>query len=119
MAKGTGDQGASPVPTQRAALAETDELEVVRVDEVAAPTRLREHAGRALVEVSRDTVAKRLVRTKLVVLAAEVVEGPLLSAQGAARRHGGVELEGEVHALMAAVLLRLSGFDPFVANAEL
>jgi len=30
------------------------------------------------------------VRTELVALAAEVVEGPLLSTQGAARRHGGI-----------------------------
>ena len=49
------------------------------------------------------------MRTELVVLAPEVVEGPLVSTQGAARRHGGVELEREVHALMAAVLLGFPG----------
>ena len=74
--------------TQRSGLAQADELEVVWVAEVTIPTGLRKHALRGLAEVGRDAVAKCLVRTELVVLAAEVGEGPLLSTQGAARRHG-------------------------------
>ena len=48
----------------------------------------------------------------------EVIEFALLLEEVGASRFCGRQLEGEVHALMPAVVLRVSGFDPFYGYAE-
>ncbi len=48
----------------------------------------------------------------------EVVEAGLLLQEVGGRRLGGFFLQGEMHAFMAAILLRMTGFDSLDANAE-
>jgi len=48
----------------------------------------------------------------------EVVEARLLLEWVAAWRAGCLFLQGEVHALMAAILLRMAGFDAFDVDGE-
>jgi len=58
------------------------------------------------------------VRTLVVVTLDEVVKALLLLEEIVARRFGGLFLEGQVHALVAAVLLRVTGLDPFDGDPE-
>ena len=53
-----------------------------------------------------------------VVAVDEVVELGLLLKEVLPRRLGGLELEGEVHSLMAAVLLRATELDALDGDAE-
>ena len=53
-------------------------------------------------------MVERFVRALLIVLEAKAVEGTLLGFPGAGRRTGGGEFEGEMHPLMAAILLWLA-----------
>ena len=48
----------------------------------------------------------------------ELVEPGLLLEHVGGRRFGRFALQGEVHALMAAILLGVAGFDPFDLDAE-
>ena len=48
----------------------------------------------------------------------KLVEPSLLLQEVSTRRLGGFFLQGEMHAFMAAVLLRMSRFDPFNADAQ-
>ena len=54
----------------------------------------------------------------VVVAVDEVVELGLLLQEVAAGRLGGLELQGQMHALMAAVLLRMAGLDALDFDAE-
>src|SRR5437016_13479985 len=54
----------------------------------------------------------------VVELVPESVEGPLLRGERVAWRRGCLALEGQVHPLVAAVLLRLARLDPLDADAE-
>jgi hypothetical protein len=58
------------------------------------------------------------VRSFGIELLAEGIEAGLLLQAVEARRTGCFGLEGEVHALMAAVLLRPAGFDALDGDAE-
>ena len=71
--------------------------------------------SRASYERGERSVARRgrspsqmLVRPLLVVLPPEVIEGPLLGDQRRARGPNRVGLQGLVHPLMGAVLLRVA-----------
>jgi hypothetical protein len=80
--------------------------------------RRRDRSRRDRCRGQPDPVAGRLVRTELVGLASEEVEGSLLRSARAAWWHRRVELEREVHALVATVPPWLARRDPLVANAE-
>ena len=54
----------------------------------------------------------------IVVAFDEVIELGLLLQEAAGGRFGGLQLEGQVHALVAAVLLRVAGFDAFDGDAK-
>lgn len=54
----------------------------------------------------------------VVVLASEAIECALLPAERAARRGTGRLLQRQVHPLVAPVLLRLPGVDPFELDAQ-
>ena len=57
----------------------------------------------------RGLLAERLVRPLVIVGGSEPVEAPLLGGERIGRRCGGLRLEGLVHALVPAVLLRMTG----------
>ena len=59
-----------------------------------------------------------LVRPLLVVLPPEVIEGPLLGDQRRARGPNRLGLQGLVHSLMGAVLLRVARANALVLNAQ-
>ena len=61
---------------------------------------------------------ERLVGSLLVELAFESIELALLRAAVGGRRLGGLVLERAVHALMLAILLRLSGLDELRKDAQ-
>jgi len=61
---------------------------------------------------------QRLVRSLVVVAFDEVVEFGLLLEEIAAGRLGGLELQGQKHAFVAAVLLRAAGLDALDRDAE-
>src|SRR5689334_4461076 len=75
-------------------------------------------AHRGSVELGRALHAERLVRTFGIELAEEGIEALLLLQTVAARRAGGLLLEGQMHALMAAVLLRMPRLDALDGNAK-
>ena len=62
---------------------------------------------RRAVELGGVAHVERLVRTLAVVAVDEVVELGLLLQEVVRRRSGGFHLQGQVHALVAAVLLRV------------
>ena len=64
------------------------------------------------VDLRRELHAESLVRTLLVVLLDEGIELRLLLEEVLAGRLGGFLLEGQMHALMTAVLLGMTGLDP-------
>jgi len=76
---------------------------------------------RALVakDVTADILPPPLYLIELRLVLSEAIEGALLVGQRALRRVGGIFLERPMHALVAAVLLRRPGGDPFGADAEL
>src|SRR6266851_787626 len=66
----------------------------------------------------RHPHAQRLMGALLVVALDEGIEARLLLEHIRLRRAGGLPLQGEVHALVPAVLLRLARLDPLDQNAE-
>lgn len=74
---------------------------------------------RRRVAAVRGSHAQRLVRTLLVVLAAELVEAALLGAPVGRHRRHGLLLQGQVHALVASVLLRMRRLDALGHDAQL
>ncbi len=58
------------------------------------------------------------MRPFLVEFADEGIEARLLLQAVCAGRAGGLLLQGQMHALMAAVLLRVAGFDPLQGNSQ-
>ena len=59
------------------------------------------------------------MRAIVIELVSEEIETPLLSSGIVCWGLGGFVLERFVHALMPAILLRLTGFDEFGAHTEL
>ena len=59
-----------------------------------------------------------MVRALLAVGAAKDVEAPLLGGKLGSRRPDRALFQGAVHALMAAVLLRLAGIDELGQDAS-
>src|SRR5882724_7609551 len=76
-------------------------------------------SGRGCVVRLRRLLAQRLVRALLVVASTEAIEAALLGLWRGGRRARGFRLEGTMHALMATVLLRLTGLDTLQPDAEL
>src|SRR6266550_1053639 len=63
-------------------------------------------------------LAEGLVRTLGVVLPLERVEVPLLDPTAVANRLDRFAFEGAMHPLVSAVLLRTTGTDPLMENAQ-
>src|SRR5262245_35673778 len=75
-------------------------------------------ARRRAVERGWGTAAEKLVRPLLVVEEAEAIERPLLPGQVVLWRPGGRGLERAMHAIMGAVLLRMTRENPLVLNPQ-
>jgi hypothetical protein len=75
--------------------------------------------GGPLIDGDRGHLAERFMRSHMVVLMAEPVEGTLLGAHVMAGRSCSLFLERAVHSFMASVLLRAAGFDALRCDAEL
>src|SRR3546814_20697786 len=74
--------------------------------------------GRGAIDLDWGLHGERVVGAFAVELADKIIEtGLLLQAVGAGRA-GRLLLQRQVHALVAAVLLRLAWFDAFDLNAE-
>src|ERR1700722_824331 len=71
------------------------------------------------VDLVRRSLAERFMRPLFVVVSAEGVEAPLLLGRIRGRRARGLGLEGAMHALMAAILLRRGWMDEVRLDAEL
>src|SRR5271165_4445111 len=81
--------------------------------------------GQAVIRARRGRIdfggalhVERLVRPFLVEFLYEIVEAGLLLKAVQAWRAGRLHLQGEVHALVAAVLLRMTWFNTFDRDAE-
>src|SRR5947207_7763039 len=70
------------------------------------------------VEFGRASHIERLMGPFSIELADEGVEAFLLLQAVGARRAGRFPLEREMHALMAAILLRMARFNPLDPNTE-
>src|SRR2546430_226042 len=75
-------------------------------------------ARRRLVDLRGTLHVQGLVRPLVVEDLDELVEPSLLLQKIGSRRLGGFSLQGQMHALMAAVLLRMTRLDPFNANTQ-
>src|SRR5947199_3280121 len=73
---------------------------------------------RGRIELGRALHGERLVRSFGVELLDEGIEAGLLLQAVCAWRAGGLLLEGEMHAFMAAVLLRMARFDALDLDAQ-
>src|SRR3989442_5441583 len=74
--------------------------------------------GRRRINVRGTLHLQGLVGSLGVELLHEGVEAGLLLQAVGARRSGGLLLQGQMHALVAAVLLRMAGLDAFDRDAE-
>ena len=104
-----------PPEADPATLGDGDRLVVERVVELLQAAVGLAGAG---VELGRELHAERLVRALLVVFVDEGVELRLLLEEVVGGRLGGFLLERQMHALMAAVLLRMPGSDPLDLDPE-
>src|SRR5579883_325269 len=137
------DVGEADDPVSGLSLGDADGLAgegLVDVDELAAPLDLAAGADaadgvvgvvpglfefgrigprRGTIAAGRRDLAERLVRTVVVVVVAEAVEAGLLLGERGGGRLRGLLLEGAMHALVPAVLLRRAGVDALEPDAEL
>ena len=81
------------------------------------PGNRRRERGR-FVDLCRTFHVQSFVRALVVEDLDELVEASLLLQKVDGRRLGGFFLQGEVHALVTAILLGSTGFDPLDANPE-
>lgn len=92
------------------------DAEVSRVVELWEAIRKR--LQRRLVARGRRIIVERLMRTLLVVLETEAIEGLLLRSETRPRRPRSLGLQCQVHPFVPAVLIRTPGHDAFRANSE-
>ena len=104
-------------PFDHAVRAHPPHRAIVRIVGLAQGSRIGPVGG--AIDRSRRGEVQGLVRPLVIIYDAETVEAQLLLGQRRRRRVGGFRLQGAVHALVAAVLLRLAGIDPFGTHAEL
>jgi len=104
------------LPPDGGVLRDPPDLEVAWVLDRIWPARIGTSGGQ--VNRSRRFLAQRFVGPLEVVDASEAVEPSLLGAEVRAGWRGGALLEGSMHALVAAVLVRLSGLDELGGDAE-
>ena len=74
--------------------------------------------GRRLVDLGRTLHVESFVGTLMVEDRNEFVEPGLQLQEVGGRRLGGFFLQGEMHAFMVAILLRIARLDPLDANTE-
>jgi hypothetical protein len=102
------------IQTQAAAAGDDDSFVVERV--VRFADALIGAAGRS-VDLRRTLHFQRFVRAFVIKLFQEGVELGLLLQEVGARRAGGFFFQGEMHALMPAILLGMAGTDPLNGNS--
>ena len=111
MFTGTNSRDVYPllVPSYTAIGADVTHFETIGV---LKGRNFRRHCTwRGCIERSRGLLIECLVRALEVKLMAEAIEFALLSAVGVSRGSGRFGFEGSMHAFVAAVLLRFTGFD--------
>ena len=113
---GEGDREVDLLAIDADATAGGDE-DVAVVEGVGEVRQAAVGLPRGSIDVSGPFHIERLVRAFGIELPDEVIEARLLLEAIGARRADGLLLEGEVHALMAAVLLRAAGFDALDLDA--
>src|SRR5579871_902427 len=113
---GFGHEEQRAAPPDLAARPNAPDLLVRAIGNIAA--RLDERPGRRAIELGRLALAQRLVRPLMVELVAESIETALLVGNVGRGRPAGLGLEGAVHALMAAILLRLARPYPLEPDAH-
>src|SRR5882672_4980173 len=112
-----GDENALAFPHDLARAAHAPDLVIGIIPRLLEA--IRHFPPRWRVDLVRRSLAERLVRPLLVVVPAEGVEAPLLLGRIRGRRSRGLGLEGAMHALVAAVLLRRGRMDEVRLDAEL
>jgi hypothetical protein len=75
-------------------------------------------AGGRLIDLDWALHIQSLVRALVIEDFHELIEAGLLLEEVAGGRLGGFFLQGEMHAFVAAILLRMAGLDAFNANAQ-
>ena len=75
-------------------------------------------AGGGLIDLGRALHVESFVRPFLIEDVDEVIKPGLLLQEVATGRFGGFFLQGEMHALMTAILLGMTRLDAFNANAQ-
>ena len=105
------------VQAETASVADAAQLDVSRV--ARRDDARRVSASRRLPTGGGRFVAERFVRPDVIVGATKVVEDTLLQVEVGSGRPGQTLLERAVHAFVSGVLLRLTGRDALVRDAEL
>ena len=75
-------------------------------------------SGRTCIEFCWHLHIQRLVGPDIVVVVDEVIESCLLLQEILCCRFGGLDLQCQMHALVTAVLLRMTGLDALDVDAE-
>src|SRR3972149_6713867 len=112
-----GDDDALAVPANDAIVIDHATLEMRRVLDIRELPRVR--ARRRAVDMSRGGAGVGFVRTGLVVLLAEAVEGALLGPWCTGGGPSGEVFEGAEKALVAGIVLRMTGERELGRDAQL
>ncbi len=114
--KGLADENDAALPLDLACVAHAPDLMIGIIPGI--PEAIRHGFRRRCVKLRRGPLTQGFVRALLVVVPAEGVEAGLLFVGIARRRTRGLRLQGAMHPLMAAIVLRRSRADEAQPNAK-
>ena len=114
-AKGRAEIDFFLAQTDTAATRDHDDLIVERIVDVRQSGI---GAGRGLIDLGRAFHVESFVRTFVVENIDELVEAGLLLQKIGCGGFGGFFFQGQMHAFVAAVLLRMAWLDAFYTNAQ-